>query len=467
MLTNPSSQQTMIHPGMRRAHGSLPTPGMKPGFVPSRRSRLLFLIAGMLLLIAPLSGRADDGQSVSMLTYALKFGRIGLSGIAVLVGLNALRREKIRGASRGLLMFAAFFTCGALWSGAPLYGLLNKGLFVASCMAGVVIAIAIQSIDDIRRGLRTLVPFIAIGVVAVVIAGVTNPAAYVLRRLAPFGMNANAVGQTAGAMFILCASHIVLDRSKMRIVSLLLIAGLGWIIFETGSRGAVLMASAGSLLVLAGLARGTAQIIGMGAVATLLFSPALVLFGSELMSDGDVALSETGVAATAGWDEQSPQSRMRKEIMKDTRTTQWRNCLRAWEDNPAFGIGWFQTGGRGRSVMNMYLQILIETGTIGGIIFVAWLAYFFRRTTNIVGSVRNWPREFRLCAWLAIGCSWGLLLHGIAESSTVMGATINPLLLGFSVAMIDRLPEIYRRALGQSMAVPAQPQARPIPRPAM
>lgn len=395
---------------------------------PKRSSKVQFFFAGLLLLVAPLSGSSES-------TTTIKLVRIGLS-VAMVVGcLTHFSRARVGKISRGLVGIACFYTLAAIWSNDPAYGLLHKGMFLASCVAGVVLAASLNGIVDLRDGLRTMLPFIAIGAVAIILVALTDESGnYVMGRLAAFKINANALGQSAAAMLILCLSHMVIDRSKWKFLSGISSVLLIWIIIETGSRGSVLMAVAGGGLIFVGAVKGLAQNIGLLIVLGMLLLPAMVLVGSELATD---------IAPATGFQREWSSGgggRMQREMLKDTRTQMWAQCFKEWERSPIIGVGWFSQKHRSRSTMNMYLQVLVECGEIGFVLFMIWLAMLGKQCIRLIGKVGNWPRDYRVCAWLSFGCVIGLLIHGLAESSILLGTTVNPLLLGFSVVMLERIP---------------------------
>jgi O-antigen ligase len=213
---------------------------------------------------------------------------------------------------------------------------------------------------------------------------------------------------------------------------------LGWVVIATGSRAALLMTVAGGFLILIGASRGLARNLGIALVVGLMLTPLLVLGGLEVASDVDTT------TAQPRW--KSGGERIQREFLKDTRSRLWKKGLQRWEEQPILGIGWYSVQNRSASVMSLYLQVLIECGIIGALLFVAWLLYLLRKTYRLMLRVTTWPKEYRVCAWLAIGCTVGLLIHGVAESSILLGTTANPLLFSFSIVMIERLPILLRAA---------------------
>lgn len=426
-----------------------------PRLQPKPSSRAQFVLAGLLLLVAPLSGSGDS-------TTTIKLVRIALS-VAMVVGCFAhFNRARVGKLSRGLLGVALLYTLAAVWSKDPVYGLLHKGMFLASVIAGIVLAASLNSISDLRVGLRTIAPFICFGIGAVVFAAVADPNShYVFGRLAVFGINANAIGQSAAAMLILSVSHIVLDRSKWRYLSGLNLVALGWIVIATGSRGSVLMAAAGCALVCVGAFRGVARNIGGVLVFLAMTSPALVLVGAELTSD----YGAEGTIGDRNWT--TGGGRIQRELLKDTRSEMWAVCLKQWKASPVVGVGWFAANHRSRSTMNMYLQVLVECGIVGVLFLAIWLISLLSWCARLAKVVGGWPAEYRVCAWLSLGCVFGLLIHGIAESSILLGTTVNPLLLGFSVVMVERMPVMFNVAARPRKpgTVPKSRPARPMMRP--
>ena len=94
--------------------------------------------------------------------------------------------------------------------------------------------------------------------------------------------------------------------------------------------------------------------------------------------------------------------------------------------------------------MNMYLQVLVETGVIGAAGFLFCIGAVMRSGLKVVRLQRHWGKNLKAISWLTLGCTFGLLVHGLAESSSILGATSNPLVLGFSIALLERLPKLAK-----------------------
>ena len=397
-----------------------------------------FIFAGLLLLVAPLASSSDS-------TIGIKLTRIGLSLMTVLVCLGQFNWSRVGKHSRRLFGFAVYFTVGAIWSSDPIYGILNKGMFLATCLAGMVLAVALNTISDLRVGLRILLPFIAFGATAVIYAAISDPIFhYTMGRLAAFNMNANMLGQSSAAMFILCLAHIFLDRGRWRLLSASCSIVLLYIVFQTGSRSAAVMAIGGGGLICVGGFRGIARNIGLIFVFMTMLAPAFVLVGWDFASDQD-PFAQNLLAGRGG--------RLQRDLLKDTRTEFWAYSFRIWEKNPIIGVGWSSVRHRSTTTASIYLQVLVELGIVGLIVFVVWLVGMIGWCLKLSRQVGNWPREYRVCAWVSIGCIMGLLVHGIGESSMLLGTTINPMLLGYAVVMSERIPFMLKEASQRAAAL--------------
>jgi O-antigen ligase len=108
------------------------------------------------------------------------------------------------------------------------------------------------------------------------------------------------------------------------------------------------------------------------------------------------------------------------------------------------GHGWIHWGTSWASVQNIYLQTLVETGIIGGSLLVYVMATCARRGMRIIRASRR-ARGTRDLAFLAAAVTVAVFINGAAESSTLMGTSLNALLLGFGVGLIDRVPEFARQ----------------------
>lgn len=405
----------------------------------SRLSRLPFILAGALLIVAPLSTASDS-------TVTIKLVRIALAGGVILGLLPKFNQRSIGKITRGLIAFSIFFTLAAVWSHDPLYGLINKSMFLATCLGGIVMGAVINSVADLRRALATLIPFVTIATWVVLFFAFTAPEYhYVLGRLAPFRVNANATGQAAAAMLILSVAYAALERGNLRGLSIFNALGLGYLILETGSRGALAMALIGSLLIIAGKRRGVSRLFMASMFAGIVLAAVLAVSPPETTISDDPSWTIGGTGT----------SRLNNDLLKDTRTQFWQYGVRAWQSSPIIGVGWYGKNGRSATTMNIYLQVLVETGVVGLTIFAFWLYRILRYSTWLLKTVRPYEDEYRLCAWLSFGCCFGLLIHGIAESSLLLGTTINPLLFGFAVAMLEKIPMMINSAHSQRAAARA------------
>jgi O-antigen ligase len=391
----------------------------------------LFLIAAAFLLLAPVTTRSD----ASDFAYILKYSRIGLSVVAVFIGLGSFRWRNIGPTVRLLLLFSAYFVAAATWSSAPMMGVLNKGMFLAAFTGGILAASSLSSLRDLRTGLRT---FTVAGIIAgtvILFESIIHPDdAYIQGRLAVFKMNANSLGQATAVFSILTAALATLETNRLwRMVAVVTCAIMVWIIIQTGSRGALLMSMLGSGLVALGFLRGKTEVMLLLITLAAMCIPLLVFV--TVPDGGGRTVYDNLVGKES-------DTRLTREIFKDTRSVFWGRCLDRWRKKPIHGVGWLHSHGRSATTMNMYLQVLVETGIIGALMFFVCILAVVRSGWRVFSRQHQWSRQLRVLGWLALGCTFGLLVHGVAESSTLLGTTSNSLVLGFAVTLLDRLPSL-------------------------
>ncbi|MEO2030599.1 MAG: hypothetical protein ABGZ35_00795, partial [Planctomycetaceae bacterium] len=397
----------------------------------SSHSRILFVIAAAFLLLAPITTRSDASE----FSYGLKWARIGLSVLAVIIGTRGFQWNRIGRSVRLLLAFSVIFVCGAFWSTSPTLGLLNKGMFLAAFCAGVLLATSLSSLNELRKGLRIIAVAGTCGGLVIFAESVLHPEqSHVFGRLAPFGMNANSLGQAGAVFIILILSLATIETDRRRqFVLLICTAMMAWIIVQTGSRGAFVMAALGSSLVLLGFMRGKVELIVLSLLAAGFFATLYMMISTEHFDGGTLYPASIRDADTI---------RLSRELFKDTRSQVWRLTLERWSEHPIQGIGWWNARGRSLSVMNIYLQVLLETGLIGATFFFVCIVAVIRSGIKTLRLQKHWSRHMRSLAWLTLGCTFGLLIHGMAESSTLLGTTSNSLVFGMSVTLLARLPNL-------------------------
>jgi O-antigen ligase len=87
----------------------------------------------------------------------------------------------------------------------------------------------------------------------------------------------------------------------------------------------------------------------------------------------------------------------------------------------------------------MYLQILLELGVVGAIVMgtlISTIAVTVRRKVADLRRCGAATFEYGVFAY-AVCCA--IAIHGVAESSTILGTTANSFIIGLAVGLIDRV----------------------------
>jgi hypothetical protein len=383
----------------------------------TRRINALYFVAASFCFIAPVS-------TASFLenTTLFKYGRVYVSVLIVVLGFMVLRLYRYGPASMTFFAFIALYVLGALWSDEPLMGVLYKGLFGAVFLSGVMLAFGTRDHFDLRIGLRILTIAGAAFAVFILMELVRNPDAIArhLGRLFAFGINPNRIGHTSAPLLIVASAVALHDTSRIwRQFGYAVIGLLAIVILYTGSRGAFGMAMIGTTIV----AFPTIKRPGLFlSVAT--FVGAVVFFGLGIIAEGA----------------RSRLFLIHGDIRKEMREAAWAYFV----DAPVFGQGWVYNVGVVASTRNMhsvYGQVLAELGAVGFTLF--WLTIF------VVGVMvlRSWKYVIQVpqCVgygYLMLGLFTAIFAHAFVESATFVGTTVNAMMLGWAIGMIDRMKEI-------------------------
>jgi O-antigen ligase len=139
----------------------------------------------------------------------------------------------------------------------------------------------------------------------------------------------------------------------------------------------------------------------------------------------------------------------------------WKYTYKQYKKSPLIGIGWLHFG-RSKSSANchnLYLQVLTETGIVGAAIFLAALVQILLRSRDVQYELYGTDQPELLA--LPLGILASIAVHGMVEASALFGTTALPLLLGYSVGLIDRLPSLLSQGSASqptSIAKPAIPR---------
>lgn len=387
-----------------------------------RGSPVPYWLAGVFLICSPLSVAADLSSA-----GAAKYVRLGSSVLIVLWGMASADLFRWGPATSMCLPFVTVWTISPLWSSSPLWGLMNKGMFTLAFLSGVVLAMTPRKLPQLEAGLRFLGVISAAAALLVLYEYLTNPEGSVTHgRMAVGGINANAISQTAAPLAVLCAYlGLYASRQSFRKVAIGAFALLFVILLLTGSRGGILTAIVGCLVLSLPLTKRPGTLLAMG---LLLLGCTFVAF--EVLSMGD-------------------EARAVRELTKDTRSGIWRYALRRFEEYPLLGRGWLsQPGGRSwATVQSAFLQVLVETGLVGAALLGVSLLGNLVRLMRVRRTIRM-SKGARLMWYFTAACLAETVFHGLIESSMIVGTSLTPLLWGFGVGMVDALPRLARSDAG-------------------
>lgn len=398
---------------------SLPRAG--PGEV-SRRA--IFWLAGMYLVLSPLSV-ATHLPYIELIKYARVLSTLAIIGLGILT----LDPRRLGAGSRTLLAFVIVFWLGALWSDLPSWGLFHKGLLVLTVSAGICLAYSLRGVEELVERLK-LVGIIACGVALLFLymhfrgganlggaQAMEQAAAGVGQRVSSYGINPNFIGSTT-AIFILVVwfSALYGTTAATRALSWAGTALLGATVLATGSRGALSLAVVGMTLIAAPLIRRPSRAI---------LAAALVLVIAFVV----IEILELGGA-----------QRIIEKLDRNNRAEIWSYGMSRFLDRPLIGNGWLHWGNRSASVLNIFLQAAAELGALGLTLLLGVVGLVAHRCHAALRLIRRHGYSSDT-AWLAIGLLAAILVHGMAESAALLGSTLNAFMLGFAVALSDRIYE--------------------------
>jgi len=386
------------------------------------RTNKIYLLAAAFMIVAPLSisGTATEG---------IKYARLAITAAMVGFGLFIYKPEPFGSTTKAFLFFCSFFTAAALWSDDITWALFNKSMFFMSILGGLFMAFTTKTDQELYKGIKLLAVTGTVAGFFLFLTYLQNPEANTAGdRMAVGGMNANTIGASAAPMFIF-SFFLGLWQTGFKWKALCFSSSilLAIVILGSGSRGAVLMAIVGTLIATKPFLQKKASMVIMSCAIP-------------------IALLQL-VAVTAGFDIASKipgLSRITESTEKkgNTREGMWKYAYKKYETSPMIGIGWlhFGTSKSSANCHNLYLQVLTETGIVGSAIFLAALVQILLRSRNVKYELYG-SNQPELLA-LPLGLLASIAVHGMVEASALFGTTALPLLLGYSVGLIDRLPAL-------------------------
>lgn len=398
----------------------------------SVNKRFLFVLIGLFLVLAPasVSGAAEDSD------LNLKWVRVGVLVLMTFVGLQWFRLPRFSELSGKVFLMACVFTVAALWSTAPLWGLLFKGMFVCAVCASVSLAYCVRTEPEFRSMSRTMTVFAVMA--ALLIGYLIFVAEYYMMwkgRLVVADMNANSMGLSAAIFALLSLFHLLIgDRPVWRFLNVVVIGVMMLLVVYSGSRAAVLTIAAGFLLLIPALGGTRQNAMGLAIISFL----CLVTVGGIWF----LTASEPEIESFESVEEEDPDDQLRlvQSMTKDTRLEIWTHVVDRWlTENPVQGAGWLHENNRWRLVQSSYLQVAAEAGLPG--VFCVFLFLLSGATTLYramhLARVRTGFSSLQL--YLFAATFFAVAFHGIFESAAVVGSSANAILLGFSAAQLDIL----------------------------
>jgi len=392
----------------------------------ARKIHAMFLMAGAFLLLSPVSGATGIPVAIN---FPAKFARVYTTFLMILLGISFFRAGRAGPATKILLGFTAYYVLAALWGHTPIDGLMYKGgVFGATVLGGVVLALSMPNIATLRRGLRFLAVLTTILGTIVVFYAVKNPQeVFRYGRLDVAGLLPIRVAMSMATGILIWSYIAVYDHSRLWRWAAWPICGvLSGIVVMTGSRGAAAAVLAGFFVQTIPLMRRGRQFLVTVVMATILVG---------------IGVHYIGESAGA----------QRMTSTMDTRGRRWARTWDLFQQSPVIGQGWIGTE-RTHSAWNAhssYFQIALETGTVGVFVMLlclllaacfAWRSYrFMRRFPPVRGETI-----------LVASIVGSLMVDALTDSAMVFGSMPNTLFLGFAVGMIDCLPALVRTEMARA-----------------
>jgi len=354
----------------------------------------------------------------------LKYARIYVTVLIVVVGFMFYRAYSYGIASLALLAFIGFYVAAAAWGPSPVRGIVIKGLTFQTVLAGITMALAFRTTVNLRNAARMLALTTAIFAALAFGELIRNPGAITaIGRYSPWGMNPNRFGQTAASMTILATFVMFNDRNFLwRLISLGSVGTLAFLMLLAGARGAIGMAAVGAFAVAFPMLKRPWVVAFFGGLGGGL----ILLFLRLVQGATPTRLNEANL---------------------DTREEPWADAINHFRDSPLVGKGWIASesvreGGSTVNLHSIYMQMLAETGLVGvALTVLAMLTLAF-------AGLRLWKIELReggmklRATYLAGALVAAVFAHGFVESASLAGSTVSAMLMGFGAGLIDRLPKL-------------------------
>lgn len=371
----------------------------------------VILLVGVFFALAPWAAAIIPGGEV------LKFGRLYLTVLAVVVSVLMLRMYRINLAGSMLLLFMTYYWLAGIWSEQPWGAIQFKGLSMPALVMGLLAAGHLKTPRDIIVALRIFIVLSLVFLVPATFMLLTQGIGLAMGgRFTAFGLNANRLAHECACMLIAAAGIALYDKS------------FPWKVYAYGF---------GTMAAACILASGSRAAVGMSVVAAIALG--LPMFTRPLLP-----LTLGGFAALILWVLMPSGTDAAYDRFSDfnfqNRGTVWEYALEVFRDNTLWGAGWVfddtaRASGSTANLHSIYMQVLAEIGVAGALVMLlaltvmAWQYFRLWQYARAVGFDQRW-------VFLGAAFAVAPLAHGAAESSTFMPGTINLVLMAMGFAMI-------------------------------
>lgn len=361
-----------------------------------------------------------------------KLGRVYFTVLLLITAVFFKKGWRLKPTTVAYMCFVCLYVLGALWSDQVIGAFMYKGLYFTLALAGAAMAVGVDGPWDYRKGMR-LMTISAIGFAGIMLAElVRNPAAISsVGRFQPWDINPNRVAQIAAPLLIMCGYVALNDHNKRwKIVAWSTMAILSIIIIYTGSRAGLFMC-----------------FIGVSVAAVPLVKRPIALIVSGLL------ISAIVFVVMAVVDSGEATERLFTFNLIESREGKLQDAFELIGESPVFGKGWVYEmvgatdKGSTMNLHNMYMQILSEIGFFGGLVFVVVMLVAFTRGLLLLKLLRESRGYCTDIAHHCVGMTLAVLGQGVSESSTMMGSTVNGLMLTFGFGMMEQTIFFIKREL--------------------
>ncbi len=386
-------------------------------FLLARRVNPLYMLAAVVLLLAPFSSAPDLAAGV-----AIKWIRGYALVMLILVGIFRYRIGPLGTATKVWLAFSAAYILAGVWSGLPHMALRYKIQLAPVLAAGVLLAYGARDRNDLMGGLRFL--GIAAGVLGLTILGsfVASPEKIVqLGRINLLGVLPTRMASNVAPLLLVCTFLALNERSSFwKAVAYGCSGVLASVIVITGTRAAAAAVILAFLIQLLPLITQRFRVLMVPVFVVVVGFLIISLIGGEV---------DTG----------------RVLSLRNTRAGIWSTALQYMLAKPVIGWGWMYWPDKlsTQNMHNVFLQVGVEMGILGLAAFCVCLGIVGYHGARTYRYLRR-QRALSDVGLLALSLMVAALAHGIGEASLTAPSSF-AMMMAFGVGMVDCLPRLAIR----------------------